>query len=66
MNIFKVLAKDIESYGKKICQDKQIWQESNLEIPKDHLNGDISTNIAMIIASKEGTNPISTSLLSIK
>lgn len=56
MNIFKELAKDLELHGSKICQDETIWLKSTLEIPRDPLNGDISTNIAMIIASKNGGN----------
>lgn len=57
MNIFRELARDLELHGKKICDDDSIWGQSSLEIPKDPLNGDISTNIAMIIASKDGGNP---------
>lgn len=57
MNIFRELARDLELHGTKICNDKSIWEQSSLEIPKDPLNGDISTNIAMIIASKNGGNP---------
>lgn len=57
MNIFRELAKDLELHGKAICNDQSIWEKSSLEIPKDPLNGDISTNIAMIIASKNGGNP---------
>lgn len=57
MNIFRELARDIETHGKKLCSDEAIWECSNLEIPRDHLNGDISTNVAMIIASKQGGNP---------
>lgn len=57
MNIFRELARDLQLHGNKICEDESIWDQSSLEIPKDPLNGDISTNIAMIIASKKGGNP---------
>jgi len=57
MNIFKELRIDLKNIGLQICQDEDIWSQANLETPKDPLNGDISTNIAMIIASKDGGNP---------
>ena len=57
MNIFKELKVDLKNVGLQICKDEDIWSQANLETPKDPLNGDISTNIAMIIASKEGGNP---------
>lgn len=57
MNIFKELWSDLKNIGQKICDDEKIWAQANLEVPKDPLNGDISTNIAMIIASKHGGNP---------
>ena len=57
MNIFKELKVDLKNVGLQICKDEDIWSQANLETPKDPLNGDISTNIAMIIASKDGGNP---------
>lgn len=57
MNIFKELKSDLKKKGVQICLDEEIWQQASLETPKDPLNGDISTNIAMIIASKHGGNP---------
>jgi len=57
MNIFKELRVDLKKIGLQICKDEDIWSQANLEAPKDPLNGDISTNIAMIIASKDGGNP---------
>ena len=57
MNIFKEIGKDLKKIGLQVCKDETIWSQSTIEIPKDPLNGDISTNIAMIIASKEGGNP---------
>ncbi|RTK92134.1 MAG: arginine--tRNA ligase [Rickettsiales bacterium] len=62
MNIFKELWHDLVTIGSAICDDKEIWAQGNLEAPKDHLNGDISTNIAMIIAAKNGSNPREISL----
>ncbi|MDG1436641.1 MAG: arginine--tRNA ligase [Rickettsiaceae bacterium] len=57
MNIFKELRADIKQIGLQICKDETIWSNVSLETPKDPLNGDIATNIAMIIASKERKNP---------
>jgi arginyl-tRNA synthetase len=57
MNIFKEIGSDLKRIGLQICTDETIWSQSTVEAPKDPLNGDISTNIAMIIASKEGGNP---------
>ncbi|MGI4775828.1 MAG: arginine--tRNA ligase, partial [Janthinobacterium lividum] len=57
MNIFTLLKKDIVRVGKQICNDQSLLDLANVEIPKDSLNGDISTNIAMIIAPKQGINP---------
>lgn len=57
MNIFKEIGSDLKRIGSEICKDESIWSQSTIEAPKDPLNGDISTNIAMIIASKEGGNP---------
>jgi arginyl-tRNA synthetase len=57
MNIFRELKKDLKISCGAICSDEDIWNNSSLEAPKDPLNGDIATNIAMIIASKEGGNP---------
>ena len=57
MNIFKELRADLQKVGLQICKDETIWSLASLEAPKDPLNGDIATNIAMIIASKNGENP---------
>ncbi len=57
MNIFEELRADVKNVALKICKDKNLCFQPNLEIPKDPLNGDISTNVAMIIASKKGGNP---------
>jgi len=57
MNIFNKLKEDIINAGKHVHDDNAILKLANLEIPKDSLNGDLSTNIAMIIASRTGANP---------
>ena len=56
MNIFNKLRNDVIIAGKKICDDDKILQATNIEIPKDTLNGDLATNIAMVIASKQNIN----------
>jgi arginyl-tRNA synthetase len=62
MNIFEELWADLKKIGYQLCSDETIWNQATLEIPKDPLNGDISTNIAMIIAAKNGGNPREVSL----
>ncbi|MCC8417493.1 MAG: arginine--tRNA ligase [Rickettsia endosymbiont of Bryobia graminum] len=57
MNIFNKLRNDIIIAGKEICNDDKILQAATIEIPKDSLNGDLATNIAMIVASKQNINP---------
>jgi arginyl-tRNA synthetase len=57
MNIFKELRNDLQEICFGICPDHNIWDLATLETPKDPLNGDISTNIAMLIAAKNGGNP---------
>ncbi len=56
MNIFKELRSDLEKICFDMCPDKDIWNYATLETPKDPLNGDIATNIAMLIASKNSSN----------
>ena len=62
MNIFRELRDDLTGIGRQICTDEEIWAAASLEAPKDQLNGDISTNVAMLIAAKNGTNPREISL----
>jgi arginyl-tRNA synthetase len=57
MNIFNRLRDDIIAAGKHIEPDMETLSLANIEIPKDLLNGDLSTNIAMIIAAKKAVNP---------
>ncbi len=57
MNIFNRLKQDIIEIATQLNVDPTILELVNIEIPKDTLNGDVSTNIAMIIASREKRNP---------
>lgn len=57
MNIFNQLRTDIINVAKQICDAQETLDLTNIEIPKDNLNGDLSTNIAMIIAAKQSVNP---------
>lgn len=57
MNIFNIIKQDIIAAAGQILNDTAILNQATIEIPKDSLNGDLSTNIAMIIASKEKVNP---------
>lgn len=57
MNIFTELKKDINEVGKSLCVKQEALENITIEVLKDYINGDLSTNIAMIIASKEGKNP---------
>ncbi|HJD57391.1 MAG TPA: arginine--tRNA ligase [Rickettsia endosymbiont of Sericostoma sp.] len=57
MNIFNKLRNDIISAGRKICDNDDVLQLAAVEIPKDKFNGDLSSNIAMIIAAKQNINP---------
>ena len=57
MNVFNKLRNDVISATKQIIEDKDVLDAASIEIPKDKLNGDLSCNIAMIIASKQNVNP---------
>ena len=57
MNIFNQLKQDIIDTAKQISNDQELLQLATVEIPKSDLNGDLSTNIAMIIAAKIRKNP---------
>ena len=57
MNIFNLLKTEIVNVGEKITKNLELLKTANIEIPKNTLNGDLSTNIAMIIAAKENKNP---------
>lgn len=57
MNIFNQLKQDIINAAKIISNDDMLHALATVEIPKDTLNGDLSTNIAMIIAASIRKNP---------
>ncbi len=57
MNIFNKLQNDVINAAKQICDDQKLLESVTIEIPKDNLNGDLSTNIAMIIGAKQNINP---------
>ncbi|KAF8818477.1 arginine--tRNA ligase [Rickettsia endosymbiont of Cardiosporidium cionae] len=57
MNIFEELQKDLKESAYYLYPESNIWDQYSVEIPKDHLNGDISTNIAMLTASIKHQNP---------
>lgn len=57
MNIFNQLKHDIITAGKQIYSNHDIAKIANIEIPKDNFNGDLSSNIAMIIAANENISP---------
>ncbi|ADE29577.1 arginine--tRNA ligase [Rickettsia prowazekii] len=57
MNIFNQLKQDIIAASQKLYNNKEIANTATIETPKDSFNGDLSSNIAMIIASKESIAP---------
>lgn len=57
MNIFQELKNDLAAVGQKLYPEAEIWSLANVEAPKDPTHGDISSNVAMIVASKKGKNP---------
>jgi arginyl-tRNA synthetase len=57
MNIFNKLRDDIISAARQICDNEDVLKLAAIEIPKDNLNGDLSSNIAMIIAAKQNIKP---------
>ncbi len=58
MNIFNTLKEDVVKATLELYPNcLELAKQAAIETPKDPLNGDLSTNIAMIIASREATNP---------
>ncbi|HJD55215.1 MAG TPA: arginine--tRNA ligase [Rickettsia endosymbiont of Pyrocoelia pectoralis] len=57
MNIFNQLKRDIVTVSTQLYNNPEIAATTNIEIPKDSFNGDLSSNIAMIIAAKENIPP---------
>jgi len=57
MNIFNKLKGDIIVASQQLYNNQEIANNATIETPKDNFNGDLSSNIAMIIAAKENISP---------
>ena len=57
MNIFNQLKQDIIAASRQLYNNQEIANNATIETPKDSFNGDLSSNIAMIIAAKESISP---------
>ncbi|HJD61285.1 MAG TPA: arginine--tRNA ligase [Rickettsia endosymbiont of Columbicola hoogstraali] len=57
MNIFNKLKHDIITASTQLYNNSEIANHASIETPKDSFNGDLSSNIAMIIAGKENVPP---------
>ncbi|ABV74434.1 arginyl-tRNA synthetase [Rickettsia akari str. Hartford] len=57
MNIFNKLKQDIIAASRQLYNNQEIANNATIETPKDNFNGDLSSNIAMIIAAKENISP---------
>lgn len=57
MNIFNQLKQDIIAASRPLYNNQEIANNATIETPKDSFNGDLSSNIAMIIAAKENISP---------
>ncbi|ASX27594.1 arginine--tRNA ligase [Rickettsia sp. MEAM1 (Bemisia tabaci)] len=57
MNIFNKLKHDIITASTQLYNNSEIANQASIETPKDSFNGDLSSNIAMIIAAKENIPP---------
>jgi len=57
MNIFNQLKRDIVAASVQLYNNSDVANTANIETPKDNFNGDLSSNIAMIIAAKENIAP---------
>ncbi|AFC70560.1 arginine--tRNA ligase [Rickettsia australis] len=57
MNIFNQLKQDIIAASRQLYNNQEIANNATIETPKDSFNGDLSSNIAMIIAAKEKIAP---------
>lgn len=53
MNIFNKLKHDIITASTQLYNNSEIANHASIETPKDSFNGDLSSNIAMIIAAKK-------------
>jgi arginyl-tRNA synthetase len=58
MNIYNILRAEIVQYVQKIYEvDESILGQIVVESPKDSFNGDLSSNVAMVLASRVGEKP---------
>lgn len=57
MNILEELQNDIRNVLDLVTDISDLKSKVYVEAPKDKLNGDLSSNIAMVIAAREGKNP---------
>ncbi|ABV73015.1 arginyl-tRNA synthetase [Rickettsia canadensis str. McKiel] len=57
MNIFNQLKQDIIAASRQLYNNQEIANIVTIETSKDNFNGDLSSNIAMIIAAKENMPP---------
>lgn len=57
MNIFNQLKQDIIVASRQLYNNQAIANTATIDIPKDSFNGDLSSNVAMIIAAKESLAP---------
>ncbi|MFK8040638.1 MAG: arginine--tRNA ligase [Rickettsiaceae bacterium] len=57
MNIFKILKEDVCKSASKLSAKDDLLSNIVIEIPKNSLNGDVSTNAAMLLASELKSNP---------
>lgn len=62
MNIFQQLKEDVVRLGRQIYDDPECLESISIEIPKEIMHGDLSTNAALIIAAKTGQKPRETAL----
>ncbi len=57
MNIINQLKQDIITASIQLYNNSEIANNASIETPKDSFNGDLSSNIAMIIAAQENVPP---------
>ncbi|MGX6960523.1 MAG: arginine--tRNA ligase [Rickettsia endosymbiont of Pentastiridius leporinus] len=57
MNIFNQLKQDVVAVSTQLYNNPEIATTTSIETPKDSFNGDLSSNIAMVIAAKKNIPP---------
>lgn len=58
MNIFDQLKQDVNDIAQNLFSCKPNQRQLSIELPKNADHGDLSTNIAMILAKSQARNPI--------